>query len=297
MSKGSLFWGKGSGKLGEAVLYRAGGEQRTRTYVAKIKNPKTLAQMENRLSMRNFAQVYRALQPVLSKSFPNRPTKESGFNAFVKANKSINSPVVTKEGALSGLSVPFNMLLSQGYLTQFGEFGKQVYMGDSIPAFNLTAHPNIDAIRSITPTSDSLDGYPSSATEWQALWDALQIPSNGKMTVITAEYADEGWTLKYATLARNTSWDVISSLDYRPVLVRSAAGTSWAPLLGTQDSSAEAMVAFIISYPDATGKLQITNSRCVVASTDETYAEAFVKGGDVYDQVLQQYGYTQDSIL
>ena len=76
MSKGSLFWANASGKLGETVLYRSGGEQRTRTYVAKIKNPKTLAQMENRLSMRNFAQVYRALQPILSKSFPNRAAKE-----------------------------------------------------------------------------------------------------------------------------------------------------------------------------------------------------------------------------
>lgn len=37
MSKRSLFWGKGSGKLGEAVFYRAGGEQRTRTYVKTVK--------------------------------------------------------------------------------------------------------------------------------------------------------------------------------------------------------------------------------------------------------------------
>jgi hypothetical protein len=41
MSKRSLFWGKGSGKLGEAVYYRAGGEQRTRAYVKTVKNPKT----------------------------------------------------------------------------------------------------------------------------------------------------------------------------------------------------------------------------------------------------------------
>ena len=33
MSKRSLFWGNGAGKLGEAVYYRAGGEQRTRAYV------------------------------------------------------------------------------------------------------------------------------------------------------------------------------------------------------------------------------------------------------------------------
>ena len=41
MSKRSLFWGKASGKLGEAVFYRAGGTQRTRTYVKNVKNPKS----------------------------------------------------------------------------------------------------------------------------------------------------------------------------------------------------------------------------------------------------------------
>ena len=38
MSKGSLFWGNARGRLGQSVFYRAGGEQRNRTYVAKIKN-------------------------------------------------------------------------------------------------------------------------------------------------------------------------------------------------------------------------------------------------------------------
>lgn len=297
MSKGSLFWGKGSGKLGETVLYRAGGEQRARTYVSKIKNPKTLAQMENRLSMRNFAQVFRSLKPILEKSFPNRPAKESGFNAFVKANKNIRSAVLSQYGAQQGLCVPYDMLLSQGYLTQFGEFGKQSYMGDTIPAFNLVAHPNIDAIRAITPASDSLNGYPSSGADWQALWDALQIPINGKITIVVGEYADEGYTVKYTTLSRDSSWDVINALDYRPVLVRSATGNTWVPLLGTQEESAEALVAFIVSYPDANGKLQVTNSRCVVPSDDTEYAEQFVKGGDVYQQVLNAYGYNDNSII
>ena len=43
MSKGSEFWGNASGKLGQQVLYRAGGEQRARMHVAKIKNPRTVA--------------------------------------------------------------------------------------------------------------------------------------------------------------------------------------------------------------------------------------------------------------
>ena len=59
MSKRSLFWGQASGKLGEAVYYRAGGEQRTRSYVAKIKNPKTRAQALQRTKFNNMVAVFR----------------------------------------------------------------------------------------------------------------------------------------------------------------------------------------------------------------------------------------------
>lgn len=88
MSKGSLFWANASGKLGETVYYRSGGEQRNRSYVKNVKNPKTEAQMRNRIQMGNWAAMYRRLKPILEKTFTNRPSAESGFNALVKANKS-----------------------------------------------------------------------------------------------------------------------------------------------------------------------------------------------------------------
>ena len=53
MSKGSLFWANASGKLGESVFYRSGGEQRNRSYVKNIKNPRTEAQMRNRIQLGN----------------------------------------------------------------------------------------------------------------------------------------------------------------------------------------------------------------------------------------------------
>lgn len=70
MSKRSLFWGNASGKLGEAVFYRAGGEQRTRTWIPKIKNPKTLSQVENRLSLLNLVTTYKEWKDIISKAFP-----------------------------------------------------------------------------------------------------------------------------------------------------------------------------------------------------------------------------------
>lgn len=298
MSKGSLFWANASGKLGETVLYRSGGEQRTRTYVAKIKNPKTLAQMKNRLSMRNFASIYRALQPILSLSFPNRPTKESGFNAFVRANKSVSSAVVSKVGSQSGLSVPYDMLLSQGYLTQFGVFELHSDRSGQTASFNLAAHPNIAAIKALMPSTDSLDGFPTSTTEFQSLWDALQIPQSGKITIVAATYEDEGYSLSYRTLTYESQFDEINTDPWKLRLVPSTTSTSTAePLLGFELSSSETMLCVIISWKDANGKLQVTTSRMVPVDGSTEFPAQFVEGGDVYAQVLEQYGYNVESAI
>lgn len=298
MSKGSLFWGKGSGKLGETVLYRSGGEQRTRTYVAKIKNPKTLAQMENRLSMRNFAMVFRALKPILSKSFPNRPAKESGFNAFVKANKSAQSAVVTREGALQGLCVPFDMQISQGYLTQFGECKRmEIGSGAYRVGFDLGSHPNIAAIRQLVPGSDSIDEFPQSNEQFKALWDALQIPTNGKITIIVAEYADEGYSVRTVSLGRDSNYlDAINSpfnLTTRTVEI----GGDDHVLLEVGGNTSDVIASCIISWVDGSGKLQVTNSRMMIPNSDLSYGTQFCKGGDVYSQVLEQYGYTLNDAI
>lgn len=298
MSKGSLFWANASGKLGETVLYRSGGEQRTRTYVAKIKNPKTLAQMQNRLSMRNFAGVYRSLKGILSVSFPNRAAKESGFNAFVKVNKSINTPVVTKEGALAGLSVPYNMLLSQGYLTQFGEFKHQTINQTTRGMFNLSGHPNYGEIRSYY-SQNMKESTINSLENLTALYNKLQLPQNANITIVTAEYADEGFAVSSQTINLKSSDQVLSSME-RPLVIGGSDSLDddvVMTLMLKGSGSGEVMNSIIISWTDASGKLQVTNSRMCVFSDNLEFAEQFVKGGDVYEQVLQQYGYNEGATL
>ena len=116
MSKRSLFWGQASGKLGEAVFYRAGGEQRTRAYVKAVKNPKTLAQMMQRITMGNLVSMYSALKPVLSQSFPSRAANRSAFNEFVSANKGAKSYAVTKEDVQNRFFWPIDLTISRGSL-------------------------------------------------------------------------------------------------------------------------------------------------------------------------------------
>ena len=114
MSKRSLFWGQASGKLGEAVYYRAGGEQRTRTYVAKIKNPKSRAQALQRTKFNNMVAVFRGTSVFVKSLFKPDKSSQSPFNAFVKRNFPLCLTVADKEMVELGEGCAENFVFANG---------------------------------------------------------------------------------------------------------------------------------------------------------------------------------------
>lgn len=152
MSKRSLFWGQASGKLGEAVYYRAGGEQRTRTYVAKIKNPKSRAQALQRTKFNNMVAVFRGTSVFVKSLFKPEKSSQSPFNAFVKRNFPLCLTVADKEmvefgegGAenfvFANGSVNFNTVPSMIAFTPLGneENSLGYYWGLAIAGGNVTS--------------------------------------------------------------------------------------------------------------------------------------------------------------
>ena len=117
MSKRSLFWGQASGKLGEAVYYRAGGEQRTRTWVPKIKNPKSKGQATQRCLFMNMVAAFRALKPFIQTGFITRKSNQSAFNAFVKDNFGRNNWVAEKSMIEAAEFAGYGFSLANGSLT------------------------------------------------------------------------------------------------------------------------------------------------------------------------------------
>lgn len=108
MSKRSLFWGHGSGKLGEAVYYRAGGEQRTRAYTAIVKNPRSAAQALQRTQFNYVVAAYKSVKGVVDNYYLQRKSNQSPFNAFFKDNFPIagcvanKTMVAAREASLTG---------------------------------------------------------------------------------------------------------------------------------------------------------------------------------------------------
>lgn len=140
MSKRSLFWGQASGKLGEAVYYRAGGEQRTRAYVAKIKNPKSRAQALQRTKFNNMVAVFRGTSVFVKSLFKAEKSSQSPFNAFVKRN------------------FPLCLTVADGEMVELGEGGSQdfVFANGSV---NFNTVPSIIPFKPLGSDENTLGYY------------------------------------------------------------------------------------------------------------------------------------------
>ena len=294
MAKGSQFWGNASGKLGEQVLYRSGGEQRARTYVARIKNPRTEGQAVNRLSMRNFATAFRAMQDVLRISFPNRPVKESGFNAFIKANKTAASAAITPLAASNGYFIPKGLIISKGNLGAIkGEwitspegqrstfyFTRFVTTGMSLSEIQAIAAPlglNITDLDSLDP----VDNTTPSAAQVGKFLELIGYKSDSVVTCIQADYADEGF--------ERVTPKVSISLGFNNPYIECTIVFNDA-----SDLDDDSVYMGIMVSQKVDGKLDVTTSSLVPSNNNTPLANQFVRGGELYDELLNDYVKNQE---
>lgn len=286
MSKGSLFWANASGKLGESVFYRAGGEQRNRTYVKNIKNPKTKAQMSNRIQMLNLTTIFKELADILRVSFPNRSSKESGFNAFVKANKSATSSVNLKSNLEEGIVAPYQYFVSQGdmYAPQPTEI--TVEGGEKIYGYQM---------------EDGNDKDEAPNAWFRNLVTSLGLPEGTKVTIIKARYVDEGWKLGYAIYGSTmTSGMPVVSGEPIAITLETTGNDVTGNVMSFGKSNDADLLAVIFSHTDANGKLRVNTAQfraMTNAGTSDAAADFQGPDGFVYEQVLEAYGYNQNSVL
>lgn len=118
MSKGNMMLGYARGKVGSLVFARRKGEQITRAYNSNPANPKSTAQMLQRMKWANLVAFYRAVSPKLKMAFESKPENQSDFNAFMSANLGNMQDVVylTKPQVLNGASVIAPYTISKGSL-------------------------------------------------------------------------------------------------------------------------------------------------------------------------------------
>ena len=118
MSKGSLFFGNASGKLGQVVLSTVKGQQIARAWQPKVANPKTSQQQLQRAKFANSVKFFRRAQQNFFKfAFEDKRKNESDYNYFMRHN--VVSSAVLDRSVYDNFTYPAfadNCLLSYGSL-------------------------------------------------------------------------------------------------------------------------------------------------------------------------------------
>lgn len=120
MSKGSLFFGNASGKLGQVVLSTVKGQQIARAWQPKVANPKTSQQQLQRAKFANSVKFFKRAQQNLFKfAFEDKRKNESDYNAFMRHN--VLSSAVLDRGVYDNLNYP---ALADNWLLSYGSLGE-----------------------------------------------------------------------------------------------------------------------------------------------------------------------------
>ena len=319
MSKRSLFWGQGSGKLGEAVYYRAGGEQRTRTYVKTVKNPKSYLQAVQRTKFNNMVGAYKALEMAVKSFYTSRAANQSAFNAFFKINWPLNlwvsdkETISFKEGTLDGFYV------SRGQVSVPTQLSRGDWQDDeSETHYGLTMVINSTNI--VLPQGDNHQRYLNDGKKlYQAFvgeTNPYNLPAEFNVTVIKVE---QGYVASNASIftvkcsADSTdTWRVVSfppkssapdpsdmerlveavDGDITPATSSQGSIEGVTKLAIGGDADTEDTVTFgaaiVISYKDASGK-QTTNSPILCGAGMDEYMNSYKPDGEAGAQIVSQY--------
>lgn len=120
MSKGSLFFGNASGKLGQVVLSTLKGQQIARAWQPKVSNPKTSQQQLQRAKFANAVKFFKRAQQNLFKfAFEDKRKNESDYNAFMRHN--VVSSAVLDRVVYDNFNYP---ALADNWLLSFGSLGE-----------------------------------------------------------------------------------------------------------------------------------------------------------------------------
>lgn len=330
MSKRSLFWANASGKLGESVFYRAGGEQRNRTYVKNVKNPKTPPQALQRAKFNNVVAVFRGVKAV-AESFFTRKSNQSGFNAFFSQNWGSNAWVANKimceraEGVSEGFYMANGSLSINTSDITLGQIDETLnanqFKGEFAMMWNLPValSPN-NILRASMENGTLLYNLLTSSG------NPMNLPAKFNVTVVFAEYGLEGighrvitvectpsgkapwrnivtptgstpWTeaqlQDICTIAAAASLIPADATDYTGEAVnvtRLSFGQT-----GTAESKVQSGLAVIISYTDASGR-QCTKSPMVYVKSLATLANQWLPTGEVGSAIVAEYSATSNKI-
>lgn len=319
MSKRSLFWGQGSGKLGEAVYYRAGGEQRTRTYVKTVKNPKSYLQAVQRTKFNNMIAVYKGLEVAVKSFWTKRNANQSAFNAFFKCNWPINRWVASdediryREGCMEGFYVSNGTLSvpTQLAVESWRDDESNTYYGlvMTVAATNIALPQGDKNMRYLNTGAKMYQalvgemnpyGLPAEFTVALVNISSGAVNMNANIfTIKCSANSVEGWKIAQLGAGRDVPSqkyldELVEAVDgdftdpaSAPGSIEGVTKLSVAGRYDTEDTLG-AGAALVVSFKDASG-VQTTRSAIVCGQGLDSYIQGYAPDGEYGAQIVSDY--------
>lgn len=256
MAKGGLFTGNMRGKLGETVFSRRNGNQVSRIYIDKIKNPKSDAQMEQRTKLANIISAYRSMRNVIQKGFENKSLGRTDYNEFVSANLNAVNVFLSKEMANAGANIVAPYQITRGTLPTV-LLNKQ---SDALFVSNIAVEPGF-TVTAETTIGELSTSVISSNSQWA---------EGDKMTLVfciqlaTSGGAPISETYVYALVLDSTSNVLINDIFDTSLLA------IWNDKLSVSNTGAEGL-AIVHSRLDENSKLKVSSQSIVMTSDNALY--------------------------
>lgn len=135
MAKGNLLLGYGRGKVGSLVFSRRKGEQIVRARNTAPANPRTNAQLTQRMKMYAPVKLYRQSMERFFKYAFSLKERETIFNAFMRENIAL-APWTSRELVTAQAPIPFPARMSSGGL---GGFPVEILTSAPVESFDNAA--------------------------------------------------------------------------------------------------------------------------------------------------------------
>lgn len=104
----------GKQRLGGVVLYQMNGQTLARELAPSVSNPRTTAQMRQRVKLSNLVAFYKANKTWMRNAFEDKAQRESDYNAFVAANIGNTLVALSKSEVASGAAIAAPYQVTRG---------------------------------------------------------------------------------------------------------------------------------------------------------------------------------------
>lgn len=273
----------GKQRLGGVVLYQMNGQTLARELAPQVANPRTTAQMRQRVKLSNLVAFYKANKVWMRNAFEDKAQRESDYNAFVAANIGNTLVALTKSEVASGAAVAAPYQVTRGSILSI----EHTLQGSTIKTNLNLGNFQIAAGTTIGQLSTAILNNNLTLSEGMQLSLIVNVQQSGN-----ASQQPYIVVRVYEFLLSRTSTEPLT--NYFPESVTSvAAGTNNYALALNTTTYAEGGATFILSHSVggvtrvSSQRLQLFGSQTVynahtTAAAMQAAIDSYGVGGDVF---------------